>query len=63
MKVFYHRFVLLRALMLLCLQNEALAQVRKIKVCTPGAGTGSMHIYAPKISVTSLRKDWMSMCW
>lgn len=44
MKLFYRGPLL--ALMLLCLQNEALAQVRKIKVCTPG--TGSMHIYAAK---------------
>ena len=48
MKLFYRWSVPLLALMLLCLQNEALAQVRKIKVCTPGAGTGSMHIYAAK---------------
>src|SRR5690242_17299236 len=48
MKLFSYRLVALLALMLLCLQNQALAQVRKIKVCTPGAGTGSMHIYAAK---------------
>jgi ABC-type nitrate/sulfonate/bicarbonate transport system substrate-binding protein len=48
MKLFSYRLVALLALMLLCRQNQALAQVRKIKVCTPGAGTGSMHIYAAK---------------
>jgi ABC-type nitrate/sulfonate/bicarbonate transport system substrate-binding protein len=27
---------------------DANAQLRKVKVCTPGAGTGSMHIYTAK---------------
>ena len=48
MKLFYRGLVRLVVLMLLCLQHVAHAQVRKVKVCTPGAGTGSMHIYAAK---------------
>jgi ABC-type nitrate/sulfonate/bicarbonate transport system substrate-binding protein len=38
----------LLALILSFAGNEAFAQPRKVKVCTPGAGTGSMHIYAAK---------------
>jgi NitT/TauT family transport system substrate-binding protein len=38
----------LLALTLLCLASDAQAQVRKIRVCTPGAGTGSMHVYTAK---------------
>jgi len=38
----------LLALILSFAGNEAFAQARKVKVCTPGAGTGSMHIYAAK---------------
>jgi NitT/TauT family transport system substrate-binding protein len=30
------------------LAEEAFAQLKKIKVCTPGAGTGSMHIHTAK---------------
>ena len=33
---------------LLLFAVAASAQVKKIRVCTPGAGTGSMHIYAAK---------------
>jgi hypothetical protein len=44
-------FKLVRVLILISLvglPDSAFAQLRKIKVCTPGAGTGSMHIYAAK---------------
>lgn len=33
---------------LLFLNSNVAAQSRKIRVCTPGAGTGSMHIYTAK---------------
>lgn len=48
MKYFHRWMILLLALTLPGLGNEALAQAKKIKVCTPGAGTGSMHIYTAK---------------
>jgi NitT/TauT family transport system substrate-binding protein len=35
-------------LALFCSAGAARAQTRQIKVCTPGAGTGSMHIYTAK---------------
>ena len=38
--------ITLIALMLLC--SDGIAQLRKVKVCTPGAGTGSMHIHTAK---------------
>jgi ABC-type nitrate/sulfonate/bicarbonate transport system substrate-binding protein len=34
------------ALLLFC--SDANAQLRKVRVCTPGAGTGSMHIHTAK---------------
>lgn len=40
--------VLILLLSLFCLAFEAGAQGRKVRVCTPGAGTGSMHIYTAK---------------
>jgi len=35
-------------IVLLLLSSSASAQLKKLKVCTPGAGTGSIHIYAAK---------------
>jgi ABC-type nitrate/sulfonate/bicarbonate transport system substrate-binding protein len=35
-------------LLLLFLRSDAIAQLKKVRVCTPGAGTGSMHIYTGK---------------
>ena len=40
--------MLILLLSLFCLAFEAGAQGRKVRVCTPGAGTGSMHIYVAK---------------
>jgi ABC-type nitrate/sulfonate/bicarbonate transport system substrate-binding protein len=39
---------LIVALTLHCLVGELSGQVRKVSVCTPGAGTGSMHIHTAK---------------
>ena len=36
------------AIIFVLLCSSAFAQLRKMKVCTPGAGTGSMHIYTAK---------------
>jgi len=33
---------------LFCVAGEAVAQGKKVRVCTPGAGTGSMHIHTAK---------------
>ena len=41
-------FLLLILIAFVGLADNAFAQLKKIKVCTPGAGTGSMHIYAAK---------------
>lgn len=35
-------------MLILLAAEEASAQTRKLKVCTPGAGTGSMHIHTAK---------------
>jgi NitT/TauT family transport system substrate-binding protein len=40
--------VLILLLSLFCLAFEAGAQGRRVRVCTPGGGTGSMHIYTAK---------------
>ncbi len=41
-------FLLLILIPFVGLAGQAAAQLRKVRVCTPGAGTGSMHIYTAK---------------
>src|SRR5262245_39317890 len=41
-------FLLLILILLVGFAGQSAAQLRKMRVCTPGAGTGSMHIYTAK---------------
>jgi ABC-type nitrate/sulfonate/bicarbonate transport system substrate-binding protein len=43
-----HSVIFFFVLVLLFVSTDATAQLKKIRVCTPGAGTGSMHIYTAK---------------
>jgi ABC-type nitrate/sulfonate/bicarbonate transport system substrate-binding protein len=47
-KLLKNRLASLLAILLLCLASDAAAQLKKVRLCAPGVGSGIMHAYVAK---------------